>query len=547
MISGKGMTRPIENMTSTIHSALTKPKPLNAYEWWADSASNEEFYLKLQLFLVQAIAKQTGKGIEDVRRILVQLWSSPQYKMEDDFAWMFTEKRTVEQQDQAELDDLVQSLKNKLIRIEGIHFPAPDAESNWTYQELFALTEKLHFVDCHFYGEQVFTESFYTEHSIDAVFEKCFFYNNWKVVTIDFPSTDLPLFEECEFKGETIVKGYVPTSDYTSIFRNCRLNEVIIKNIDIDTCLFYFSREIPAQLKRLKLINCTFNKKLTLDNIQNIEALEFTSTVFNKKFALIACSCEVVMIKNTNFNDLADFYMSKFGGFSLQKSIFKDFTGFEKCHFGIQAGVDQNTTLNYVTFYSFINFREAKFNQILDLRNTNRKEQPNFLDAEFNSSALQGTDRETFRIIKHSFDAVGNKVEASKYFAHEMQAYRRELKNDKKESHCRERLLLWFNAKISSHGQNYLYAIVWFIAIIAFIGAVLANDNQQWIATHFVGRRNWQWPLDVANSFALGFLPLHALLGKGKEHLAFVLFISTLLLSGVTWHLLVAIRRHSKR
>lgn len=407
-------------MIATMHPALTQPKPLNTHEWWADSSSCKDFYLALQLFVVQAIAEQTGERVSDVKRILQQLWLSSDDNIEDDFAWMFTKERTAEQQDQADADDLKDTLKNTLIRIEGVHFPAPEPESDWDYQQLFYLTEKLHFVDCHFYGDQVFTESFYTEYSTDIVFLDCVFHNNWQVITADLPSSGLPLFDVCEFEGKAIIEGYTSTSGYTCIFRNCTLNEVIIKNTKIDTYLFDFSIDIPAQLKKLALIKCTFNKKLTLDNIKDMKTLEFTSTVFNKKFSLIACDCDVVVIKNTNFNGLADFYMSKFGSFLLQKSIFKDFSAFEKCHFGWQDGVEQKITLNYVTFYSFINFRDAKFSQILDLRNTNRKEQPNFLDAEFNSSALQGTDRETFRIIKHSFDAVGNKVEASKYFAHEM-------------------------------------------------------------------------------------------------------------------------------
>ena len=532
-------------MASTIHPALIKPKPLNAHEWWADSGDCEKFYLKLQLFVVQAIAKQTGEREADVKRSLLRLWSNQPEKNLDDYTSMTVAERIDEQQDYADADNLAETLKSERIRIEGVSFPAP--ESDWDYQQLFSLTEKLHFVDCHFYGEQVFTESFYTAYSTDIVFLDCVFHNNWQVITVDLPSSGLPLFDVCEFEGKAIIEGYTPTSGYTCIFRNCTLNEVIIKNTEIDTYLFDFLIEIPAQLKKLALIKCTFNKTLTLGNIKGMKTLEFTSTVFNKKFALIACDCDVVVIKNTNFNDLADFHMSRFGGFLLQKSIFKDFSAFEKCHFGWQGGVEQKITLNYVTFYSFINFRDAKFSQILDLRNTNRKEQPNFLDAEFNSSALQGTDRETFRIIKHSFDAVGNKVEASKYFAHEMQAYRRELKSDKKENHRRERVLLWFNAGISNHGQDYFYATAWFTVIIAFIGIVLANDSQQWITTHFAGQHWWQGIVNGLNNFAVGFLPLHAFLGQGKEHLAFVLFISTLLLSGVTWHLLVAIRRHSKR
>lgn len=69
-------------------------------------------------------------------------------------------------------------------------------------------------------------------------------------------------------------------------------------------------------------------------------------------------------------------------------------------------------------------------------KNTNFKRLADFYSsqfAHFSDLAAERTDRETFRIIKHSFDAVGNHIEANKYFAHEMQACRRELRKDAKE------------------------------------------------------------------------------------------------------------------
>lgn len=119
--------------------------------------------------------------------------------------------------------------------------------------------------------------------------------------------------------------------------------------------------------------------------MKGIQSLELISTVFNKKFALINCSCTAVDINNTNFDGLADFYESRFEKLRIQKSIFRDFAGFEDCHFGMMGAGTKKIVLNYVTFYSFINFRSAVFNQPLDLRNTNRQQQPNFLDVRVGS------------------------------------------------------------------------------------------------------------------------------------------------------------------
>lgn len=77
-----------------------------------------------------------------------------------------------------------------------------------------------------------------------------------------------------------------------------------------------------------------------------------------------------------------------------------------------------------MTFLSFVNFRNATFNSGLDLENANLKEMPNFLNVKLLSN---NTNRETLRIIKHSFDKVGNHIEANKYFSLEMERHKNDM------------------------------------------------------------------------------------------------------------------------
>ena len=79
----------------------------------------------------------------------------------------------------------------------------------------------------------------------------------------------------------------------------------------------------------------------------------------------------------------------------------------------------------YVTFLSFTNFRNTTFYSGLNLENSNLKEAPNFLNIDINPKF---TNRETFRIIKNSFDKIGNNIEANKFFVFEMNKYEEELK-----------------------------------------------------------------------------------------------------------------------
>lgn len=49
---------------------------------------------------------------------------------------------------------------------------------------------------------------------------------------------------------------------------------------------------------------------------------------------------------------------------------------------------------------------------------------PDFLGLALAHGAKAGGDRETFHLIKHSFEAVANRVEANRFFGLEMEAYR---------------------------------------------------------------------------------------------------------------------------
>lgn len=481
-------------MPPVISSVLTCKKPLDAHEWLGDTDARDEFYLELKNYLISAIAQQIDESSGYVKHHLESYWLKKSDQFEENSTWQFVDdgERTVAQQEQTDEYSLLRAIDDTVIAIEGVHFSALDwADPQHDYPQLFSLIKALSFI-------------------------------------------------VCDFKAKVLISGRISgafVSDHHSCdFKDCSLNQVVIKSSHIDIRLFEFSKDKDAVLKALKIKKSTFNVKLSLSYIKTIESLELSSTIFNKKFALTNCECNKPLIKNTNFKGLAEFYSSQFTQFQLRKSIFSDFVGFEKCQFGIkQAEKKEAVTLNYVTFYSFINFRNAVFNQPLDLRNTNRKEQPNFLDAYFSGIAAESTDRETFRIIKHSFYAVGNHIEANRYFAREMQAYRRELKKEASEGsrrHWRERFLLGVNALASKHGQNYLCASAWFFAVIGIIALVLANDEYKYCIASAPIQHGLYFFGDALNGFALVFLPLGAVF-EGKEYLAFFLFFATLVCQGL--------------
>lgn len=282
--------------------------------------------------------------------------------------------------------------------------------------------------------------------------------------------------------------------------------------------------------------------KFSLANASGLESIALLSTVFKKKFALINCRAEKIAVVDTNFMDLADFFESRFLSVRFKKSKFHEFAGFEDCHFGDPSDNAGKIELTYVTFYSFINFRNAHFYQALDLRNTNRKELPNFLDATFYGLAKANTDRETFRIIKHSFDAVGNHIDANAYYAFEMEAYRKELAQS---GWSLERLLLWFNYHTSRHGQNYLWPMVWIVAaLIVLAGLRYAQSENSLYKLYPPLNPYIAWVSDSINCIFAQLLVATPLMIKGVEFLSLLLAV---IIGALIWQALVAFRRHGKR
>lgn len=304
---------------------LTTPKPLNPDEWLADTSDCKGFYQSLQKHLIESVSQQLDAVPSEVAYLFQE---HPSGHFDDEvYEWLFEEERDPEQEQAVDAYELADQLRSTVLEVHGVHFPASEKQTKWDYLQLFTLTPKLHFVNCHFYCSG-FSHEFLQPH-----FTGCTFHQKFRVLEWDAPEEGLALFESCCFKQKVSIKGNelgrFPLMGYSSVFKDCELAQVRVKNTEVDTRLFRFSIEIPAKLQKLKIKNCTIKKKLSLANIKGIQSLELISTVFNKKFALINCSCTAVDINNTNFNGLADFYESYFEKLRIQKSIFRDFAGKE--------------------------------------------------------------------------------------------------------------------------------------------------------------------------------------------------------------------------
>lgn len=195
----------------------------------------------------------------------------------------------------------------------------------------------------------------------------------------------------------------------------------------------------------------------------------------------------------TNFYSVADFKYTTFNG----KTFFYDLQVIEKGDISFFEAIFKKSVTfkdaNIVhssfenTYFTFpANFTAAKFKNTTnsDLINTDFtgavfKEYGLFKDCEIDKA-----NRETFRIIKHEFVKISNKIDALEFHKKEMEAYSREIKEEKRKNikdtknlfgkAYRElkswptRIILCLNHWSNNYGTSWIQGIA-FTCIVAFV------------------------------------------------------------------------------
>ncbi|WBE25075.1 hypothetical protein [Denitrificimonas caeni] len=434
-------------------------------------------------------------------------------------------------------------LEGQEVLLENITFPPQKTGNDPDYNKLFEPLTCLVFKDCSFYCNNI---SFYYPQN-DIYFEGCSFHKHFYT---DFNFSlvlEGALFKSCNFQQGITLKG-IPFEG-GAVFESCTISLLKIENTKLSVAVFgkagYYS---PSTADEVYIYNSTLEEDFIL-NLANLSKIQFVDSTFKGKANLTACCIEDLQVTDTVFEKTFDLSASVVQRVNYTGVEFESFALYERATFGNKNSLlnhDQFAEFERVSFHKTANFRDAVFYIPVDLRNTVFLQTPTFLGSIFKSEAKRQTDRETFRIIKQSFVAVSNQIEADRIYALEMEAYRSELKRNNGD--LWDVFLLNFNACISNHGQSYIRASCWLFVCMSLIAFVLANDQleNQWIPTYISMPYWWLSMTQILNGFALGFLPFSKLY-EDREHLALFIMLATFGLSGITWQLLVALRRHSRK
>ncbi|WNC70910.1 hypothetical protein RGQ13_12285 [Thalassotalea psychrophila] len=436
-------------------------------------------------------------------------------------------------------------LENSITIINGVFFPEYSVQDSSHFLHLLNRLKRVQFGKCDFTTQQVDLKN------IRVQFFECLFHEEYTIsnhAELLEGESDV-LYQNCEFLSDVVfIKTAFdkPRAIYRSpIFGDCKFRRPIhIEKVQIESQIFIdydHPRKPIVKVLALYIKDSVINVNFKF-NQYSLSSLLIEDSIFKKKVELKHNIIRETRITNTNFEGLFDAYESSYTLFKASKSIFDDFTGFEKCIFGDQKDKTiAKVEFEYVTFMSFTNFRKATFFNGLSLEHTNLKESPNFLNAVIGD---ENTDRETYRIIKHSFDKIGNQIEANKYYSHEMRKYKEELKAFKVESS--EWFILWFNEKVSNFGSSIGRPFSLLLAC-AFIYYLLVLGYESNLLYKYLSNNNIAFIEKLSsqlNKFASGIPPYGRFLKEGMEfvtllfHLFFLIF---------TWHFIVAVKRCAKR
>ncbi|MDG6897972.1 hypothetical protein A6A19_08290 [Actinobacillus delphinicola] len=310
------------------------------------------------------------------------------------------------------------------------------------------------------------------------------------------------------------------------------------------------------KINQLCFLSCNVNGNLSLDNIYNFnQSLSFyniysDNVVFNevyydskliinnKKFNKIYNNANIISNKisiiKSSFNEEVNFSNSSYTSFKCDDSIFNKEVIFKNSCF---KGDYKSSSISKNKFYKVTDFSYTTFCGDIIFQENIFYDEVNFLGISIDDISA---NRETFRFIKYKLDSIGNHIEANKMFAKEMDSYDKELTWKKSPA---EKFLLKANKCISNFGQNYIRPLT--LILFSVIGYEII------IYTYHAHYFSWlhKYPTIIklihsANKMAKHFIYINTNFEKGIEFVGLLFYI---FLSIFIWHLIVAVKRHTKR
>lgn len=394
------------------------------------------------------------------------------------------------------------------------------------------------FEDCEFYNELTFDKVVFGE-------------NKSKTLDLEFNNTK---FKELNILNTTFDKGlrfYKESSMKSLYIKNCKIKNLLVAAevsiIDLDSNKKEIDRFVikSNNLKSLTISNSLINKDFLLNDEgnnskSNLDLIDLKESTFKGKVRIQFFNCiKDANFCNTKFEDLADFYRTKFYKVNFERTDFKNIAVFSEAEFYC------NVDFKYTKFLGTSIFRDTIITGKLNLRDTIFKENANFLDITSKSRKvydeekrdyihigeledIKVSNRETARIIKNFFDSSNNIIEANRFYKLEMKEREDELeKSFDKGKNIFEYLIFKFHGLSSNHSQNPLLVFFWIYLFSMFYSFFEFNSKKQ----------------EYSDKFQFSYFEtLFEKISLSQDLLAFLIIIGTIFIMGVTFALITKLK-----
>ncbi len=203
------------------------------------------------------------------------------------------------------------------------------------------------------------------------------------------------------------------------------IEEIIIKNTEVNKVKFELNTKID---------NISINSKSKIDEFN------LTQCKILNKFYIADSKIYNLVIENATFESSVDLC----NNLHIDKSNFRNAT-FEDIVTFNNVTFKNDVKFENTVFEKLVVFKKTKFKQNINLEDVIFKDEVNFLGADIRNVA----NRETARIIKYSFEKIGNIIESNHYYSLELKKEKENLKFFSKN------ILRWFEFKLHGWSSNH--------------------------------------------------------------------------------------------
>lgn len=372
---------------------------------------------------------------------------------------------------------------------------------------------------------------------------------------IEYDNKIFPSFKK-DTSEQTNINFYGMTDDFepdlVKIFET--------KNLLFKKCYFIDTVDFQQYTfsKAVHFINCNFNGyKIDLSN------KTFPSNLFFKNCKNIG----KIDLSNSTIKGFASFKDSDIKETNFKKTTFNSIVVFNNAIF------ENDVNFKYTEFNERVYFEDVTIKAKLNLKTAIFKNETNFLGIKKDASntPIDVANRETARIIKHSFEKINNIIEANKFYALEMKAREKELKDKtNKYYNLLDSLIFKIHGISSDYSQDWFLVLLWMINITMLFGTFLdispcKKDSALFITISLIiilslnsllksHRRKLLFVISIfiyslssinLNNIANLINPFSIMIGK--ETLTFGLLIYKLIIAYLIYQFIVSVRQNTRR